>query len=94
MNSQLYAQGARKNLLSRLSPSRYCRGDVGTDRRSRTELLADAAKARRDAARHSIAAAIIEDRAVEETLRARAVELTSLAEMLEARAAKLARVAK
>jgi hypothetical protein len=63
------------------------------DRRSRTELLADAAKARRDAARHSLAAAIIHDQAVEETLRARAIELTSLAEMLEARAAKLARAA-
>ena len=61
-----------------------------TDRRSRTELLADAAKARREAERHRVAAAIVNDEVVEQTLRARAKELTSLAEMLEARAAKLA----
>jgi hypothetical protein len=60
-----------------------------TDKRSREELLVDAAKARRDAQRHRTAALIVHDSLVEETLRTRADELITLAAILEAKASKI-----
>ena len=54
------------------------------------ELMADAAKARREADRYHRATIIINDPMVEETLRARETELIKLAESLEAQAAKVA----
>lgn len=58
------------------------------DQRAPEELLAEAAKARHDAARFRQAATIVHDDIVERSLRARAEELENLAQLLEAQASK------
>jgi hypothetical protein len=59
------------------------------EKRSRVELLAEAVNARHEAMRFRLAASVMNDPLIEESLIARAVELETFAATLEAQAGKL-----